>query len=286
MRRRASDEARLELAVERRVDGDAPEARHFLELVPVGEDAVEHVDCGVPGCLGHLAAAAIGEHAAVAAVLLRILVADTGLQRLSRPLEDRQQVLRLGHQLLEVARPAGHGVVQQQVLVGCASAVLWRSAQTWAAHACLPGAPARRCPQVIDPVAEVALAGQRQTGERHRLPAGAQALTHSLLIAIARLVTHGLTRDSTSTRSPCVRPSASYAARNVSDGNSSSRKRYRAKAPGLRSRSRLGAALLRRRLFRLFMGVFARGRSLFGSFCAGTAPRTAPTGLFRAASPA
>ena len=47
-----------------------------------------------------------------------------------------------------------------------------------------------------------------------------------------------------------------------------------------------GAALLRRRLFRLFIGVFARGRSLFGSFCAGTAPRTAPTRLFRAASPA
>ena len=48
----------------------------------------------------------------------------------------------------------------------------------------------------------------------------------------------------------------------------------------------MGAALLRRRLFRLFIGVFARGRSLFGSFCAGTAPRTAPTRLFRAASPA
>ena len=48
----------------------------------------------------------------------------------------------------------------------------------------------------------------------------------------------------------------------------------------------LGAALLRRRLFRLFIGVFARRRSLFGSFCAGTAPRTAPTRLFRAASPA
>ena len=51
-------------------------------------------------------------------------------------------------------------------------------------------------------------------------------------------------------------------------------------------RSSMGAALLRRRLFRLFIGVFARGRSLFGSFCAGTAPRTAPTRLFRAASPA
>ena len=50
--------------------------------------------------------------------------------------------------------------------------------------------------------------------------------------------------------------------------------------------STMGAALLRRRLFRLFIGVFARGRSLFGSFCAGTAPRTAPTRLFRAASPA
>ena len=33
----------------------------------------------------------------------------------------------------------------------------------------------------------------------------------------------------------------------------------------------MGAALLRRRLFRLFIGVFARGRSLFGSFCAGPA---------------
>ena len=52
------------------------------------------------------------------------------------------------------------------------------------------------------------------------------------------------------------------------------------------TRNELGAALLRRRLFRLFIGVFARRRSLFGSFCAGTAPRTAPTRLFRAASPA
>ena len=46
-----------------------------------------------------------------------------------------------------------------------------------------------------------------------------------------------------------------------------------------------GVALLRRWLFRLFIGFFARGRTLFGSFCAGTAPRTAPTRLFRAASP-
>ena len=58
---------------------------------------------------------------------------------------------------------------------------------------------------------------------------------------------------------------------------------YRINQP---AESEMGAALLRRRLFHLFMGVFARGRSLFGSFCAGTAPRTAPTGLFRAASPA
>ena len=35
-----------------------------------------------------------------------------------------------------------------------------------------------------------------------------------------------------------------------------------------------------------FIGVLARGRSLVGSFCAGTAPRKAPTRLFRAASPA
>ena len=54
----------------------------------------------------------------------------------------------------------------------------------------------------------------------------------------------------------------------------------------LKVESELGAALLRRRLFRLFIGVFARGRSLFGAFRAGTAPRTAPTRLFRAASPA
>ena len=44
-----------------------------------------------------------------------------------------------------------------------------------------------------------------------------------------------------------------------------------------------GAALLRRRLFRLFIGVFARGGSLFGTPCAGTAP---PPASFRAASPA
>ena len=44
---------------------------------------------------------------------------------------------------------------------------------------------------------------------------------------------------STSARSPCVRPSASYAARNTSDGNSSSRKRYRANAPGFRTRLRM-----------------------------------------------
>ena len=47
----------------------------------------------------------------------------------------------------------------------------------------------------------------------------------------------------------------------------------------------MGAALLRRRLFRLFIGVFARGRSLFGSFCAGTALRTAPTRLFPGGQP-
>ena len=46
-----------------------------------------------------------------------------------------------------------------------------------------------------------------------------------------------------------------------------------------------GVALLRRWLFRLFIGFFARGRTFFGSFCAATAPRTAPTRLFRAASP-
>ena len=48
-------------------------------------------------------------------------------------------------------------------------------------------------------------------------------------------------------------------------------------------RTRKGAALLRRRLFRLFIGVFARGGSLFGTPCAGTAP---PPASFRAASPA
>ena len=48
----------------------------------------------------------------------------------------------------------------------------------------------------------------------------------------------------------------------------------------------MGVALLHRGLFRLFIGFFARGRTLFGSFCAGTAPRTAPARLFRAASPA
>ena len=42
-----------------------------------------------------------------------------------------------------------------------------------------------------------------------------------------------------------------------------------------------GAALLRRGLFRLFIGVRARGRSLFGSLCAGTAP----TRLFSGSQP-
>ena len=46
-----------------------------------------------------------------------------------------------------------------------------------------------------------------------------------------------------------------------------------------------GVALLRRPFFRLFIGIFARGRFLFCSFCAGTELRTAPTRLFRAASP-
>ena len=47
----------------------------------------------------------------------------------------------------------------------------------------------------------------------------------------------------------------------------------------------MGVALLRRPFFRLFIGIFARGRFLFCSFCAGTELRTAPTRLFRAASP-
>ena len=44
----------------------------------------------------------------------------------------------------------------------------------------------------------------------------------------------------------------------------------------------LGVALLRRPFFRLFMGIFARGRFLFCSFCAGTELRIAPTRLFEA----
>jgi hypothetical protein len=48
----------------------------------------------------------------------------------------------------------------------------------------------------------------------------------------------------------------------------------------------LGAALLRRRFPPLFIGVFARGHSLFGAVCGGTARWTAlPPGCLRAASP-
>ena len=50
-----------------------------------------------------------------------------------------------------------------------------------------------------------------------------------------------------------------------------------------RAGTELGAALLRRGLFRLFIGVCARGRSLFGAPGAGIAPSPAS---FRAASPA
>ena len=46
--------------------------------------------------------------------------------------------------------------------------------------------------------------------------------------------------------------------------------------PLVAHRNPKGAALLRRRFFRLFIGVFARGRSLFGSFCGGdSAPDSA-----------
>ena len=55
--------------------------------------------------------------------------------------------------------------------------------------------------------------------------------------------------------------------------------------PRCRVPSGMGVALLRRPFFRLFIGIFARGRFLFCSFCAGTELRTAPTRLFRAASP-
>ena len=48
----------------------------------------------------------------------------------------------------------------------------------------------------------------------------------------------------------------------------------------------LGAALLRRRFPPLFIGVFARGHSLFGAVCGGTTRWTAlPPGCLRAASP-
>ena len=39
------------------------------------------------------------------------------------------------------------------------------------------------------------------------------------------------------------------------------------------------------RFFRLFIGIFARGRFLFCLFSAGTELRTVPTRLFQAASP-
>ena len=138
------DEARLQLAVERRVDGETAEARHLGQLVATGEDAVEHLDRGVAGRLGHLAAAAVGEHATVAAVLLRVPVAGAGPQRVARLLEDRQQLPGLGHQLLEITGATRHGVVQQQVLMGRAAAVLGHRARSRAACRARPLGSAAR----------------------------------------------------------------------------------------------------------------------------------------------
>ena len=74
----------------------------------------------------------------------------------------------------------------------------------------------------------IAHGGGRRWFLRDALVAAQLAVTVPLLV-LAGLSIRGASGS-------CVRPSASYAARNVSDGNSSSRKRYRAKAPGLRTR--------------------------------------------------
>ena len=171
------DETGFELAVERRVDGDPAEVRHFRQFALAGEDAVEHVDRGVPGRLGHLAAANVGEHAAVAAVLLRVAVAGAGRERPSRLLEDRQQLLRPRHQFLEIAGAARHGVVQQQVAAGRVPAVFRGGPRFRGAGP--PGAAAGRGPQVVDPAAETApepdLQGRR---ERADAPLGPRPVQH------------------------------------------------------------------------------------------------------------
>ena len=108
------DEACFQLALQHRVHLDGAKAVDLLQILRLLENCVQHRHRRVAGRAGHLAAAPIGVHAAVATVLQRVGVARALRERVARHAEDGQHVVRIGHHLLQVAGAARHRVVEHQ----------------------------------------------------------------------------------------------------------------------------------------------------------------------------
>ena len=92
---------------------------HLFELVGVVENLRQQLHRQAARGVLHVAAAAVGVNAAVAAVLLRVAAwvasAFAVLECLKGRPQQVQQVLGLGQQILQIARAAGHRVVQNEV---------------------------------------------------------------------------------------------------------------------------------------------------------------------------
>ena len=109
------DEPVLQFALGQDVGGDAGQPLHDLQLRPALQSGRHQPFGRLARRGGHVAAPAVGEDAPVAAVLLRVPDAGALAQRRMRRLEDRAQLVGVGHAVLQIAGPPGHGVVQQQV---------------------------------------------------------------------------------------------------------------------------------------------------------------------------
>ena len=109
----ALNKARFQYRVKVGVDVDVRDGLDALQLVQgghqVGQNRLRHV----PGDQFHAASETVLVETAVAAILLRVLVAGTGIERIQGHAQDIGQGARIvGQQLVEIARAAGHRVIQ------------------------------------------------------------------------------------------------------------------------------------------------------------------------------
>ena len=96
---------------------NAAQVRYLNQPVPVFDHVAEKPRCHIARSARHIVAVPVGVQAAITAVFVWIPVAGTARQHTQCSFEHVHQRLRLLHELLEVARSAGDGIVENEVLL-------------------------------------------------------------------------------------------------------------------------------------------------------------------------